>query len=351
MDIVRGDDFRKLIKKGLSGGYLFFGEEDYLKLHSLNAAREAVCAEPSFAFFNDMRLDATTFTPDALLTALTPLPMMAEQKIVSVSGLDVNDIVKSRELDDLCDVLATLREYDYNVLIISVPADCIDEGYLPKTPSQTLKKLAEYLTPVRFDPVPKAKLTAWCQKHFEHNGVSCENEVCHALFARAGTSMFTLAAEIDKLSFYALKDGRKVITVADVEKITCTTVEEDAFALSNALLDGNSDKALEALSVMKFNRVEPIIVFSEISKTFSELYLVKTMLSEGKTFPEIFSALRAVNRPKSVSEFKVRLYMTSAAKTSVERLRRAIDLCAEADAAIKLSYNDYSPIENLLCTI
>lgn len=350
MDIIRGDDFRKLIKKGLSGGYLFFGEEDYLKLHSLSAAREAVCSEPSFAFFNDMRLDATTFTTDALLNALTPLPMMAEQKIVSVSGLDLSSI-KSNELDDLCDVLRELREYDYNVLIISVCEGGLDEGYLPKSPSTTLKKLSEFLTPVRFEQVPKAKLTAWCQKHFAHNGVSCDDEVCHALFARAGTSMFTLSAEIDKLSFYALSHGRNTVALDDVMSITCTTVEEDAFALSNALLDGNGDKALSALTVMKYNRVEPIIVLSEISKTFSDLYVVKTMLLDGKTLPEILGALRATNRPKAVSEYKVKIYMGSAAKISAERLRRAIELCAEADTAIKLSYNDYSPIENLLCTI
>lgn len=350
MDIIRGDDFRKLIKKGLSGGYLFFGEEDYLKLHTLTAAREAVCADPSFAFFNDIRLDATTFTPDALIGALAPLPMMADQKIVTVSGLDINEIVRSRGFDDFCESLEALKEYDYNVLIISVTTDGLDEGYLPKSPSATLKKLSEHLTPVRFEQVPKAKLTAWSQKHFAHNGVECEDDVCHALFARAGTSMFTLSAEIDKLSFYALSHGRKAVTIEDVTSITCTTVEDDAFALSNALLDGNSDRALSALSVMKYNRVEPIIVLSEIAKTFSDLYVVKTLLSDGKTLPEILGALRAVNK-KAVSDYKARIYMASAAKTSTERLRRAIELCAEADTAIKLSYNDYSPIENLLCVI
>ena len=351
MDIIREDDFRKLIKKGLSGGYLFFGEEDYLKLHSLTAARESVCADPGFAFFNDIRLDATTFTPDALTQALSSLPMMTEQKIVSVSGLDINAIVKARELDSLCEALESLKEYDYNVLIISVTADGIDEGYLPKAPSATLKKLSEYLTPVRFEQVSKAKLTAWSQKHFAHNGVMCDDEVCHAIFARAGTSMFTLAAEIDKLSFYALSHGRKTVLLDDVASITCTTIEDDAFALSNALLDGNGDNALSALSVMKYNRVEPIIVLSEIAKTFSDLYVVKTLLSDGKTLPEILGALRATNKPKAVSEYKVKIYMASAAKTSTERLRRALNLCAEADTAIKMSYNDYSPIENLLCTI
>ena len=35
MDIIKEDVFRKQIKKGLSGGYLFFGEEDFGKEKSL----------------------------------------------------------------------------------------------------------------------------------------------------------------------------------------------------------------------------------------------------------------------------------------------------------------------------
>ena len=58
MDIIKEDTFRKQLKKGLSGGYLFFGEEDYLKSFSLRSAREAICADETFAVFNDIRIDA-----------------------------------------------------------------------------------------------------------------------------------------------------------------------------------------------------------------------------------------------------------------------------------------------------
>ena len=38
MDIIKEDAFRKQLKKGLSGAYLFFGDEDYLKNFSLKVA-------------------------------------------------------------------------------------------------------------------------------------------------------------------------------------------------------------------------------------------------------------------------------------------------------------------------
>ena len=200
MNILNSDDFRRELKKGLSGGYLFFGDEDYLKLNSLISARKAVCPEEAFAFFNDLRIDPLALSADSLLDALAPLPMMSEAKIVSVSGLYISSF-KPSEIDDLCDVFDNLSEYPSNVLIISIPSGGIDEGRLPKAPSAIFTKLTKSLKPVYFGTPPQAKLIAWCQKHFEHNGVVCSDDICRALFERCGTSMFTLAAEIDKLSF------------------------------------------------------------------------------------------------------------------------------------------------------
>ena len=136
MEIIKEDVFRKQLKKGLSGGYLFFGEEDYLKSFALKSAKEAICADETFAVFNEVRLDPLSYSPDALISALMPLPMMADQKLVTVTGLSINDMRQS-ELNELCEALETLSEYDYNVLIISVPAGLIDEGS-PKVPSKTL---------------------------------------------------------------------------------------------------------------------------------------------------------------------------------------------------------------------
>jgi hypothetical protein len=82
--IIKEADFRRQIKAPCGGGYLFFGDEDYLKAYALKMAREAVCDDPSFAVFNDVRLDALDFTPDQLMSALMPPPMIADYKIITV---------------------------------------------------------------------------------------------------------------------------------------------------------------------------------------------------------------------------------------------------------------------------
>lgn len=343
VEIMKEDGFRKQLKSGLSGGYLFFGEEDYMKSFSVKSAREAVCADESFAIFNDMKIDALDYSAPALLDALMPFPMMGEQKIVTVNGLCL-DALKPSEIDDLCDVLATLPEYDYNVLIISVPAGGLDEGYLPKRPSALLTRLAKYLTPVRFESISPSRLVSWVGKHFAHNGVQATPEVCSFLINYCGTSMFTLASEIDKLSYYVLENGRTSVTADDVREAAIAEISSDTFALANSILDGKYDAALQALSVMKFRRVDPVIIMSEVSKVICDLISVKAMLEEGKSAPEISAAFK-------MNEYKVRMYVSGASGKPMKKLKRAIELCAEADAALKLSPQGYTAIERLICAL
>ena len=137
--IIKESEFRKELKKEPRSGYLFFGDEDYLKVFALKLARETICPDPTYAFFNEMSLDATDFTPDKLLDALMPMPMMADKKLVTVRGLNFTTMRQS-DLDQLCDALAQLEEYDYNLLILHVSADCLDPGLLPNQMLFVLEK-------------------------------------------------------------------------------------------------------------------------------------------------------------------------------------------------------------------
>ena len=342
MDIIKEDVFRKQLKKGLSGGYLFFGEEDYLKSFSLRAAREAVCSDETFSVFNDVRIDPMDYSASALVNALMPPPMMCDQKIVTLSGLSISDM-KQNELDELYDALGALSEYDYNVLIISVPSGLIDTGNLPKKPSPVLTELSKYLTPVQFDPISGARLTGWIGKHFEHHGVTAPPNVCNLLIERCGRSMFILSSEAEKISYYVLSQGRTTVSADDIENISATVIDSDAYALTNAILDGKYSEAMDALNVMRFKRVEPVIVLSEISRTVCDLLAVKLLSGEGLSPAEISSALNLR------SEYRAKLYAQAAAQKSEQRLKRALLLCSEADLTLKLSPQGYTAIERLIC--
>lgn len=341
--IIKEDEFRKRAKSGLSGAYLFFGDEDYLKAHAIKVAESAVCADPSFAVFNYMKLDATAYSAEALVDALIPLPMMADKKLVTVDGLNFSAL-KPKEIDELIEVLGHFEDYDYNVLIISVPAELIDEGNLPKKPSSILNKLGEVLTPVYFEKISGEKLCSWVEKHFAHNGVRASREVCRELIEYSGKSMFTLSAETDKISFYVLAHGRTEATKDDVHEIANPEVSAGAFDLANALADGRYSDALGVLAVEKFRRVDPIVLMSEVSRTLCDLMAVKALLDAGYSAKEISATLK-------MNEYKARLYCSSASSKSRKKLEKGISLCSDADLALKLSAKDYQAIEKLICSL
>ena len=325
------------------GGFLFFGEEDYLKQFDLEAARKHISPDEGFSFFNDLRIDALDFTPASLLDALMPLPMGAEQKIVSVTGLSFIGM-KPSDLEGLCDALAALREYDYNVLILSSPSGLLDPGYLPKRPSDLLKKLSEYLTVVRFEKSTPARLALWCGKHFAHNGVSASPEIASSLVSYCGQNMFTLSHEVDKVSYYVLSHGRTEVLAEDIRTAAIAETEYDAFAFANALTDGKNAEALKILSTMKARRVEPIAALSEVTRVFCDLYTVFLCSSDGKTLPEIQKQTR-------MHEYKIRLYQKSALSSGRQKLLRALTLCREADLLMKQSQSGYAALERLLCAL
>ncbi len=341
MNIIKEADFRREIKSTPAKAYLLFGEEDYLKSHALAAAKAAMSPDSTLSMFNEFKLDALSYSASALLDAITPAPMMTDKKLITITGLDLNSI-KQGEVDALCSVLAALDEYDYNTVIISVSSDRFDYGILPKRPSKLLTKLSDFLTPVYFEKISPARLVSWVGKHYSHNGVNASPEVCALTIERCGRDMFTLSSETDKISFYVSSKGRDTVTSDDVIKVSVPAAEFDAFAFSNALTAGNREVALAVLGDMKFRRVDPIIIMSEIVSNICDSLSIELLASDGLTSREISETLK-------IHEYKVSLILRS--RRGVDRLKLMLERCRAADLEIKSSRDGYSVLERLICTI
>ena len=343
MEPIKEADFRKELKTNPRAGYLFFGDEDYLKSFAVKQARELICPDPTFAFFNEIHLDAMDFEAQKLIDALMPLPMMTEKKLVILSGLNFNSM-RQNEIDDFCDALSALQDYDYNMLIVSVAADHLNAGILPKRPSPLLKRLSEYLTPVHFERCSTAKLAAWVQKHFAHNGIEASPALCSLIPEYCGHSMYILANEIDKLSFYLRYHER---TVADEEtmRLVCTPQNEyDTYAFTNAIMAGRTEEALAILADYRFRRADPIRILAEVAGTVCDMTTIRAMTAEGAPTSEICAAFKP-----AWHEYRVGLYQKSLRQISEKRLRNAMELCLEADRALKLSPQGYTALEQLIC--
>ena len=341
MNVIKEADFRKEIKTAPQKCYLFYGEEEYMKSYSLTLAKQTLCPDETLAFFNEIKLDSISYSPAALLDAIMPAPMMADRKLITVSGVDFK-AMKQNEVDELCQTLDALDEYDYNTVIIVTMSDKFDAGRGPKSPSTTLQKLSERAVCVNFEKNTPARLSAWLQKHFEHNGASATPDVCMAIIERCGRDMYTLAGEVDKLSFFVLSQGRSTVTRDDVTHVAIAATEYDAFAFTNAIAARRREEALGILYDMKSRRIDPIIIMGEVSKTACDIMSISTLMREGLTAAEI-------SRTVGMHEFPVTKIMNAQISDAI--CRHMIEACTDADLQIKSFSDGYSVIERLICTI
>ena len=344
--IIKEPDFRRDLKASPAVGYLFFGEEDYLKSNALRMTRKAVSEDESLAYFNDIRLGGTDFTPEQLLDAMATPPMGSERKVITVTGLNFNTM-RVGDMENLLEALAELENYPFNLVILSADSDCLDPGMLPKRPSKLLSELGEYLIPVNFEKNTPAKLAGWVQKHYLHHGVEAPPDLCHFTVNYCGRDMYVLANEIQKVAFYVLAHGRNVLTEGDIKAAAIPAVEYDAFAFTNAITERRRGDALDILADLRFRRVEPVFVLSEVSRVVCELAMVGALGASGQTAAEISAALK-------MHEYRVGLYLRQASKVPPERLAQAVDACREADAAMKGGVggaSGYGVIEKLICSL
>lgn len=355
MDIISSTEFLKRIKENADGNYLFYGEEDYLKAHALKSFKDAMGLDEALEIFNLIKIDVLDYDAEKLIDALSMPPMMAEKKLVVVSGLNIKKMSRGGKSDDgdnsvgelraLIDAIKHLEEFDYNNLIIIIPAGNITEDEPKKKLPAALASLSEYLTPVKFEASTPQKLSLWVARHFEHHGIKARAEDCTHLVNFCGRDMFILSGEVEKLSLYAKAQGRDYIVREDIPLVCCAEMEYGAFEFSNAILEGRKNDALSILRVMKFKQIEPLAIMGELSGILSDLLKIKILLGAGKN-------LQQIEQETKMNSYKVKLYVGSARRMELSRLQAIVLAATEADLAMKFQFDaGYLHLEKLICSL
>lgn len=320
-----------------SGGYLFYGEEDYLKRYYLNALRRQTVTEGDV--FNHIVINSESYSPERFAAAVEALPVMAETKLIELNSLYLSSMTEG-ELEELCSVLSTLPSYEYNVLVIYTEPDELDPGVKNK-PSAVLKRLSEFLKPVFFDRETPARLANWTYKHFVKELIVAPHDAVTMLVSRCGGDMFTLSAEIDKLCCYLKANGRDRLTEEDIKAVCGEKREFGAFELANAILDGSPARAFAVLSELKKIKERPEVILSGISRTLCDLITVRVLIDSGMS-------MQVIEKKLGMNSYKLSLYSKSAAKNSLSDLNGVLERCYEADKLIKSSsLNSYTVLERL----
>lgn len=335
-------EFLKLCKKGeVQGGFLFYGPEEYTKLHCLKTLRKSLFGEEE-DLFNHLKLSAQTpGWSEELCQQVCSLPMFAPKKLIELHGVDYRRL-PPKELADLLDVLQLLPEHEECVLVLYTVGEEFDAGQPPRRASALYKKLEELITPLCFEYESESDLCSWVLRHLQASGISASPGDARKIVEFCSKDMFNLSNEVEKLICYTLQKGQKILNPSDIEQVCCGRSIDGAFDFTDALLHGQSERACRLLAGMKEKREKPENILGGVVDTLSGMYTVKLLTAQGLSKEEIASKT-------GMHSFRVKKFFDATVGKSAQRLAKALELCLSADLQIKSSSLDsYTVLDRLV---
>ncbi|MCL7744240.1 DNA polymerase III subunit delta [Guyparkeria hydrothermalis] len=309
--VVKPPEFEQRLARGLEPLYVLGGDQPLLIQEARDAivakAREAGCDE-RLRFEVDGKFDWGTLESQG-----ASLSLFSSQRIIDLRlPTGKPGRVGSKSLTALADRIKGGGESD--VWIVSLPRL---DNQLQK--SAWFKALANAGVAVRFNDIPLAALPNWVAQRAGSQGVNLTRDAAELIAGRVEGNLLAAAQEIEKL---ALMDLEGPVDAARVAQGLANQSRVDTFALSDAILAADRERALYLLSRLRAEGTEPLLILWVIARDLRALVALAGNDQAG------FKKTR-------IPAFLARRYQARARMLPASAWQRLLAGCAEVDRCIK----------------
>ncbi|MCM3725194.1 DNA polymerase III subunit delta [Neobacillus cucumis] len=314
--------WRKIKKREIAPIYLLYGTEAFLINETKQLLLSQILNEEE-KDFNFSAYDLEETPVDFALEDAETFPFLGEKKVVFLHNPVFLTAEKTKEKveHNLAKLEAYLKEpAPYTVMVISAPYEKLDER---KKITKELKRNAEL---VEAKKLSEHELKKWVKERARSNGLEFEEKAIDQLLSLAGTNMFMLSSEVDKLSLYAAEQKR--IDSELVEKLVARTLEQNIFTLIERVVQRRLEEALRIYYDLIKQNEEPIKILALLSGQFRLIYQVKELSRRGYGQQQIAGYLK-------IHPFRVKLALGQAGSFTDEELANLMEMLAEADYQMK----------------
>ena len=324
--------------------YIFYGQDDF---HLWQAVEEikAGLGDPQMLAVNTVRLDGQHLTLSELKDNCNAAPFLSPYRLVIVDGLlkrfepkwgkqrsGKRDVATSKNvLGEWQDLASHIEQMPPTTILVLIDGKIGGNNPL-------LKKLAPLAKVRTFPLLRSGRLTAWIRQRVAEGGGSITPQAVKLLAELIGGNLWAMNNEITKLLLYAR--GRS-ITEDDVRQLTDYAQEANIFALVDAVVEEQVEKAQLALHRLYQEGVSSNRILAMITRQF-RLIAQARELSSGFSRRQIQDKLALKDYPLDKTLRQARLY-------DFEHIKRAYGKLLETDMAIKTGkYNDQLAVEILV---
>ncbi len=302
--------------------YVVYGKDRYRMEQFVDTLIDSMFS-PEEREMGVMKFD-TGETPleEAVMEAESP-PFFLERKLVLVRDASVF-AAGGKENAKLEHRPETLLSYlnnplETSVMLFAVQADKLDER------RKLVKTLKDRRALIAFQELDAPELKRWMLRRAESQRRQMTEEAAELLLVRVGVNMGQLAQEVDKLCLHAGEGG--VIGAEQAALLTAATVEEDVFALVDAIAELRVDKALTLYRQLLVRKEEPIKIAALIARQLRIMLQIKEL--EAQYSPQQMAGQLGLH------PYAVKLAAEKSRKFQTPRLGRLLSSLAELDYGMK----------------
>ncbi len=303
---------KEQIAKGeLNGPYLLYGEEKYLVALYTEKIRRALLSEED-EMMNLSVMDSPKNIDDILAT-LDTLPFMAEKRLVILKN--TGSFVPGDDYAALADALEGL---DTTVAVFV--EDKVDKR------SRMYREVSKLGRAVEFRTQPEEVLDKWLCQEAAKAGKRMPNGVAAYLVHYSGDDMTKLEAQLHKL--YSYLGERADITNADINAICTPDIDDNIFAITDAIANKKAASAMKSYNDLITNGEAAQKILYMIVRQFRQLLRACILSKEGKGSAEIAGSL-------GLREGVAYMIVKQSRQFGEETLRKILEELLEMDASSK----------------
>jgi len=311
----------------LSGAYLFFGEEDYLKELYVKRVLSR-CVNPGFEGFNLHKYDGESSSLDEIIDASQMLPMMSDRIVVLVRDFDLTKL-SSDENDEFKKFICDIPETTVIVFWLDAIKFDIKRDSKWKKIVELFRKNANT---VEFNKMDKNYLSKFVIGLCSKRNKTISRSDAYYLIDTVGDDLNTIENEAEKLCAYCEND---VIDRASINAVSTKSITVKAFDLSRAVSSNDLNRAFEILNLFFASKTEPVVILNEIIMAYVDMYRAKVSVASGESSDSLAGDFGYKN-----TEFRLRNGASYSKNMSVEQLRECLVELDKADETIKSTAGD-----------
>ena len=297
--------------------YFFYGPEAYIRKSAIQTLEKKLLM-PGLDQLKCSVMQQPT--AQQIMEHCETLPMMCDYRLVIVQGLAVLESGKAKDEEQESTALSEYVGRVPPTTVLVFDADNIDKR---KKLSKALLKLPGA---VSFDALNDQQLARWMNQTLRPFGKKMDRAACEALAFTSGRDLTMLSGELHKLASFV--EERSEITAKDVEEIATHTAECTVFAMVDALVAGQAEKAFELLNILLQDGEQRIGILALITRQYRQMMYLRSMQEAGVPQNQLAKEL-------GVPPFALRRLSAQAGRRTPAQLRAQLDSCVQADYDIK----------------